>query len=125
MGIGKEEIEKILEKIDDDDKLKLIKEKIGLINHLIKTKTINNPAAYAIKVIRSTNFNQIELKKEEKRRKSILRAGKKKRDLELMIKERKEWDDDIERRKEENGDISKVVSDFTQKINQDSKVGGL
>ncbi|MDP8202100.1 MAG: hypothetical protein P9M11_08150 [Candidatus Tenebribacter burtonii] len=125
LGIGKEEIKKILEKIDDDDKLKLIREKLGLINHLIKTKTINNPAAYAIKVIRSTNFNQIELQKEEKRRKSILRAEKKKRDLELMIKERKEWDDDIKRRKEENGDISKVVSDFTQKINQDSKVGGL
>ena len=81
MGIGKEEIEKILEKIDDDDKLKLIKEKIGLIKHLIKTKTINNPAAYAIKVLKSINFQQINLQEEEKRKKPILRAEKKKRDL--------------------------------------------
>jgi len=45
LGIGKEEIEKIEKEIDDDDKLKLIKEKIGLLNHLIKTGTIKNPSA--------------------------------------------------------------------------------
>jgi len=125
LGIGKEDIEKILKKIDDDDKLKLIKEKIGLLKTIIKTGTVKNPSAYALKAIKSINYQQIELKKEEKRRKSILRADKKKRDIELMVKERKEWNDDIERRKEENGDISEVVSDLTEKMNLNSKVGGL
>ena len=124
LGIGEEEIEKILKEIDDDDKLKLIREKIGLIKHLIKTKTINNPAAYAIKVLKSINFSQVELQKAEKRKKTILRAEKRKSDIQLMKKERKEWDDDIERRKEENGDISKVVSDFINKMNMNNKIGG-
>ncbi len=125
LGIGEEEIERILEKIDDDDKLKLLKEKINLINHLVTTETINNTAAYAIKVIKSTNFNQVELRKAEKRKKSILSAEKRKRDIELMKKERKEWNDDIERRKEETGDISDVVSDFTEKMNLNKKIGGV
>jgi len=125
LGIGEEEIKKILEKIDDDDKLKLIKDKIGLLNHLIKTGTIKNPSAYALKSINSLNFNQIKLQKAEKRKKSILRAEKRKRDIERTKKERKEWKDDFKRRKEETGDISKVVTDFTQKRNQNSKVGGL
>ena len=124
LGIGEEEIEKILKEIDDDDKLKLIREKIGLIKHLIKTKTINNPAAYAIKVLKSINFSQVELQKAEKRKKTILRAEKRKSDIQLMKKERKEWDDDIERRKEESGDISEVVSDFINKMNMNNKIGG-
>ncbi|MBT4575315.1 MAG: hypothetical protein HOB92_02485 [Candidatus Cloacimonetes bacterium] len=124
LGIGEEEIERILEKIDDDDKLKLLKEKINLIKHLVTTGTIKNTAAYAIKVIKSTNFNQIELRKAEKRKKSILSAEKRKRDVELMKKERKEWNDDIERRKEETGDISEVVSDFTEKMDLNKKIGG-
>ena len=124
LGIGEEEIEKILKEIDDDDKLKLIREKIGLIKHLIKTKTINNPAAYAIKVLKSINFSQVELQKAEKRKKTILRAEKRKRDLERTRNERKEWDDDIERRKDEKEDLSEVVSDLTEKMNHVSKIGG-
>ncbi len=123
LGIGKEEIEKIEKEIDDDDKLKLIKEKIGLINHLIKTGTIKNTSAYALKAIKSINFNQIKLKKEEKRKKTILRAEKRKRDIERTKNERKEWEDDIERREEEKDDISEVVSDLTQKMNLNKKIG--
>ncbi len=125
LGIGKDDIKKIEKHIDDDDKLKLIKEKIGLLKSIIKTGTVKNPSAYALKAIKSINFQQIELQKDEKRKKSILRAEKKKRDIERTKKARKQWKDDIERRKEEKGDISKVVSDFTQKMNQNSKVGGL
>jgi len=125
LGIGDGDIEKILEKIDDDDKLKLIGEKIGLLKSIIKTGTVKNPSAYAIKAIKSINFHQIELQRDEKRKKSILRAEKKKRDLERTKKARKEWKDDLERRKEEKGDISKVVSDFTQKMNQNSKAGSV
>ena len=125
LGIGKNEIEKIEKEIDDDDKLKLIKEKIRLVKSIIKNGTVKNHSAYALKAIKNINFNQIKLQKEEKRKKSILRAGKKKRDIERTKKARKEWKDDFARRKEEKGDISKVVSDFTQKMNQNNKVGGL
>ena len=124
LGIGEDEIEKIEKQIDDDDKLKLIKEKIGLLKTIIKTGTVKNPAAYALKAIKSINYQQLKLQKEEKRKKTILRADKKKRDIERTKKARKEWKDDFERREEEKGDISKVVSDFTQKMKILKKIGG-
>jgi len=76
-------------------------------------------------VINSMNFNQIKLQKAEKRKKTILRAEKRKRDIERTKNERKEWEDDIERREEEKDDISEVVSDLTQKMNLNKKIGGV
>jgi hypothetical protein len=89
LGIGKEDIEKIEKEIDDDDKLKLINEKIGLLKSIIKTGTVKNPTAYALKSIKSINFQQIALQKDEKRKKSILRAEKRKRDIETHKKSKK------------------------------------
>lgn len=124
LGIGIEDIKKIEKEIDDDDKLKLIKEKIGLLKTIIETGTVKNTSAYALKAIKSINFNQIKLQKAEKRKKTILRAGKRKRDIERTKNDRKEWEDDIDRRKEEKGDIAQVVSDFTEKMNLNKKIGG-
>lgn len=116
LGISEDEIKKILEKIDDDEKLKLLNEKIRLIKQIETTGTVKHLTAYAIKVIRNINYNQIELKNTEKRQKSILKAEKRKRDLELMKKERKEWQEDMQRRKEEKEDMSEVVSNFTKNV---------
>ncbi len=125
IGLSGNEINELIKEIDDDDKLKIIFEKIELIKIMISTGTVKNPVAYSIKTIKNINFNKPDILKKVEAEKRTQRDKKRKAEKLARIKEQKQYEQDLAMTEAEIPKMRKVIDERLSKFKKLKKaVGG-